>query len=356
MSVNIPIIIVGAGPAGIGIATLLARCEIPTIILEQGRIGESFHRWPKETRFISPSFTGNFFGSVDLNSITPESSPAYGLQTEHPTGLEYVDYLETIVEIYKLDVREKVTVQDINFKDKNLISLITTEGTMSCNSLIWAGGEFQFPKKLNHTVRVGSSYKNFPKGHHIVIGGGESGVEAAYNLANNGSTVSVIDHDKPWADQISDSSYGLSPYTFDRLRSLKGSKKVELIEDYVEEITTETVTTKKRVFKLEHPAIDATGFDITKSIAGKLFDFKDGYPSLTDCDESTRQKNVFLVGSNVYHETALFCFIYKFRQRFAVVVREILNRMGKNSEVIAEYADKGFLLDDLSCCGDECTC
>ena len=186
--------------------------------------------------------------------------------------------------------------------------------------------------------------------------GGESGVEAAFNLAKNGSTVSVIDHDKPWADQVSDSSYGLSPFTFDRLRSLKGSKKIELIEDFVEEITEKTVTTKKRVFNLEYPAIDATGFDIKQSLAGQLFDFVDGYPALTEFDESTKQKNVFFVGPNVFHETALFCFIYKFRQRFAVVVREILNRMGKESPVITEYAEKGFLLDDLSCCGDECEC
>ena len=41
-----------------------------------GRVGESFLRWPAETRFISPSFTGNFFGAPDLNAITPDSSPA----------------------------------------------------------------------------------------------------------------------------------------------------------------------------------------------------------------------------------------------------------------------------------------
>jgi len=60
---------------------------------------------PEETRFISPSFTGNFFGSVDLNALTPDSSPAFGLQAEHPTGAEYARYLNDVCKHHELDVR-----------------------------------------------------------------------------------------------------------------------------------------------------------------------------------------------------------------------------------------------------------
>ena len=56
-----PVIIVGAGPAGVGVAALLSQCAIPALVLERGRVGESFRRWPRETRFISPSFTGKLF-------------------------------------------------------------------------------------------------------------------------------------------------------------------------------------------------------------------------------------------------------------------------------------------------------
>ncbi|MEM1391202.1 MAG: hypothetical protein AAGG45_08985, partial [Pseudomonadota bacterium] len=66
--------------------------------------------------------------------------------------------------------------------------------------------------------------------------------------------------------------------------------------------------------------------------------------------------NVYLVGPNVQHDKAIFCFIYKYRQRFAVVVSEILSRWGQYSPVIADYAQQGFLLDDLSCCDGECVC
>jgi len=351
-----PVVIIGAGPAGIGIAALLSQCAIPTLILERGRVGESFLKWPKETRFISPSFTGNFFGSVDLNAITPTSSPAFGLQAEHPSGKQYVEYLKDVVAVHEITVEEGFVVQDFDVDDDEIISLTTNEGEIRCRALIWAGGGFQFPKKTPHTVRVGSSYKDLPKGHHVIIGGAESGIEAAFNLVKHGSTVTIIDESAPWGNQVSDSSYGLSPFTFSRVRSLIHSGHAQFVAEQAEEITEKQVRTASHTFDLEHPAIDATGFDTTQSLAGKLFYYPEGYAELTDSDESTKYKNVYLVGPNVQHDKAIFCFIYKYRQRFAVIVREILSRWGHESEIIEEYAELGFLLDDLSCCGDECEC
>ncbi|MEM9838218.1 MAG: NAD(P)/FAD-dependent oxidoreductase [Pseudomonadota bacterium] len=351
-----PVVIVGAGPAGIGIAALLFRCGIPTIILERGRVGESLLRWPKETRFISPSFTGNFFGAIDLNAITPGSSPAFGLQTEHPTGRQYTKYLQDVVDVYELKVDEGVEVLDVDVQSDKTIVLTTNEGELRCRVLIWAGGEFQYPKSNPNMVRVGEAYKDMPKGHHVIIGGSESGMEAAYNLVKAGSTVTVVDPASPWTERVSDSSYGLSPFTFSRVRALQKSGKAEFIDEVAEHISETEVQTLNHTIKLDYPAIDATGFDTEQSLAGKLFDFPKGYAELNEFDESTKHKNVFLVGPNVQHDKAIFCFIYKYRQRFAVIVREILRRWGEESPVIAEYAERGFLLDDLSCCDGECVC
>ncbi|MEM1150395.1 MAG: NAD(P)/FAD-dependent oxidoreductase [Pseudomonadota bacterium] len=351
-----PVIIIGAGPAGLGVAALLSRCAIPALILERGQIGESFHQWPAETQFISPSFTGNFFGAPDLNAITPDSSPAFGLQEEHPTGAQYVRYLEDVAEVHKLTVHEGVDVTDIERDPEGGFLLSTSERELGCRVLIWAGGEFQYKKTLPHTVRVNGSYDAIEKGHHVIIGGSESGMETAYNLVKGGSTVTVLDPTEPWAQRVSDSSYGLSPFTFSRVRFLQESQRATFIPEAAVHIGERQVKTQNQVFDLEHPAIDATGFDISQGLAGDLFDCTQGYPRLTDRDESTLHKNVYLVGPNVQHDRAIFCFIYKYRQRFAVVVSEILSRWGQQSPVIAEYAERGFLLDDLSCCEGECVC
>ena len=43
--------IVGAGPAGLGLARVLSDLAIPDVwVLERGEIGQSFLDWPEETR------------------------------------------------------------------------------------------------------------------------------------------------------------------------------------------------------------------------------------------------------------------------------------------------------------------
>ena len=63
---SVDVVIVGAGPAGIGMA--LALESVPGLeyeVLESDRVGESFRRWPAQTRFITPSFHSNPFGNTE---------------------------------------------------------------------------------------------------------------------------------------------------------------------------------------------------------------------------------------------------------------------------------------------------
>ena len=90
------------------------------------------------------------------------------------------------------------------------------------------------------------------------------------------------------------------------------SGRATLLAEEATEITATTVTTGSRTIALEHPAIDATGFDIKRSLAEKLFDFSErGVPMLRMQDESSRLLNVFLAGPWVHHGKAVFCFVYK---------------------------------------------
>jgi len=54
----------------------------------------------------------------------------------------------------------------------------------------------------------------------------------------------------------------------------------------------------------------------------------------------------------------IFCYIYKFRQRFAVVAKEILNcsNITYPNEVFDIYRENNMYLDDLSCCEVNCEC
>ena len=87
---------------------------------------------------------------------------------------------------------------------------------------------------------------------------------------------------------------------------------------------------------------------------------EDGFPLLSERDESTITPGMFLCGPSVRHDNHDFCFIYKYRQRFAVVAEEIARREHVSNEllssVVQDYAQRNFYLSDLSCCDDECVC
>lgn len=364
------VVIVGAGPAGLGIGIILQQLGIYYVILEKHSVGSSFEKWPKETQFISPSFTGNFFKMPDLNAITPNSSPAFDLLTEHPTGIEYAQYLKKISRYFHLAIDTDVEVKSIEDKGDSFI-LNTSKETYGSTFVIWAAGEYQFPKTNSfngenlclHYSEV-SSFTDVKGKDNVVIGAYESGFDAAVNLKRLGKNVTLID-DFQYLELIkSDSSYSLSPFTRDRIKHVLDDidyhmetrvEKVEWVNDkYI--IKTDNGYT----FTTDQQPINCTGFDTSLTLVEELFGFKDGYPLLNDLDESQKTSNLFLAGPQVKHGTALFCFIYKFRQRFAIVAEEIAKRMKIPSqeiqEVLREYKSNNFYLKDLSCCDDECVC
>ena len=74
--VSAEVLIVGAGPAGIGVATALKTAGVTDMLVVDAReIGASFLNWPRQMSFLTPSFHSNSFGLTDLNSIDPETSP-----------------------------------------------------------------------------------------------------------------------------------------------------------------------------------------------------------------------------------------------------------------------------------------
>eukprot|EP01048_Picozoa_sp_COSAG05_P001690 COSAG05_NODE_58_length_23277_cov_16.934162_2_plen_114_part_00 len=80
-----------------------------------------------------------------------------------------------------------------------------------------------------------------------------------------------------------------------------------------------------------------------------------GDPKLTKYDESTICPGLFLCGPQVRQDDEIFCFVYKYRQRFAVVINEIATRLGLETEkAVAKCRQQHMFLDDPSCCKATC--
>lgn len=370
------VVIVGAGAAGIGCGVVLQDLGIKRFaILERHEVGASFRRWPNETRLLTPSFTINGFGVLDLNAVALRTSPAYSLHTEHPTGPQYAAYLKGLADHFELPVQTGVEVKSVepNSGRQQGFTLETNRGAIRCRHLIWAAGEFQYPNLTpfagadlcRHYATV-PSWRKLPKDDYVVIGGYESGMDTAVNLARAGSRVAVLDPDAPWADDTADPSISLSPFTRDRLRRmLKQDEDLIRTASVGVENVTRTEDERYRValsngdqLLTDQPPILATGFSGSIQKISHLFEWSEsGSPIVSEeADESTITPGLFLSGPMLRHGNVIFCFIYKFRQRFAVIGAAIAEDMGLNTDVLDEYRQAQMYLDDLSCCAVACAC
>jgi putative flavoprotein involved in K+ transport len=365
------VVIVGAGPAGLSVGAALARIGVTATIVDRHGVGASFRRWPEGMRLITPSFTGNQFGLVDLNAITPETSPALSLLEEHPTGERYADYLEMVAELEGLEVTSGIEVTDVVPDDDGLFVERAEGGPMRARAVVWAAGEAQYPRTDGFpgaalavpTVTV-RRWDAHPGDDVVVIGGYESGIDAAVQLVRRGRRVTVLDREEPWAVLDADPSRTLSPYTHERLRRAHetGQLTLEADVDIAAIAPTgrsgfEVRATDGRRWLADGPPLLAIGFEGSLTLIRDRFKFDEhGRVQVTEeADESTVTPGLFLAGPALAHRDAIFCFIYKFRQRSGIVARAIGQRLGVDTEPLEALREHGFLLDDLSCC-DDCAC
>ena len=236
------VIIVGAGASGVGVALSLTKVfglhPQRVLLIERGEgVGETFRNWPKEMRFISPSFNQQgWTNSFDLNSVAYGTSPAFTLGVEHPTGVQYARYLSALAEEAELCVRAHTYVISVRLfaeGDGFEVDVAPAAGadtlieTLRGHFVIWAAGEFQYVQasgplfpgsehcRHNSSIR---SWTELPGDDFVVIGGFESGMDAASNLALCGKRCTVVSSTAHWDISNEDPSTELSPYTAQRIR------------------------------------------------------------------------------------------------------------------------------------------
>tara|TARA_B100000886_G_scaffold45721_1_gene28085 strand:+ start:1222 stop:2394 length:1173 start_codon:yes stop_codon:yes gene_type:complete len=366
------VIIVGAGAAGVGVGIALLHAGVENfLIVDRKTVGASFAAWPDETRFITPSFPSNSIGMLDLNSIAIGISPAFSMRVEHPTGAEYAEHLQGIAEFFELPLKENTEVK--NIEKKSGIFRVNTEGIiLKSRFVIWSAGEYQYPnlkgfsgsELCRHTSTV-SRYSDLEGDDFLVIGGYESGVDAAVHLSNLDKKIRLFDMNAPWLEETSDPSVSLSTFSFERMDNPMFEKNTKLFPNTaVKSVTHEDgvyvlKTADSQTFSSPNQPLLAGGFTGSHKFVSHLFDMRDdGFPVINDNDESTTTKGMYLCGPSVRHDGHIFCFIFKYRQRFAIVAQAIAESMDiPTDEFVEAYKSWGMYLDDLSCCGQEClTC
>ncbi|MCE8039555.1 MULTISPECIES: NAD(P)/FAD-dependent oxidoreductase [unclassified Halomonas] len=378
-------VIVGAGPAGIGMALALEKLvDIEYVVLEAEEIGASFRRWPVQTRFITPSFHSNPFGLADLNAINEISSPAILAGAEHLSGEQYAHYLNFIAQAHELPISEGCKVYRAEALEQGGFWLDTGQGELRTRYLIWATGEYQFPDLTPfpgaqwcvHYARV-SDWAELsdrqectasvdPSCPFTVIGGYESGVDAAINLVRLGHHVRLLARKSSWLREGPyDPSLSLSPYSRERLVEALKSERLDIVFgiDVVEVARDDKGGFRIHAADGSHwdtaqPPVLGTGFHKgggARQVAELWHWTEEGHVALTEGDESTRTPGLFLVGPQVRHDQRIYCFIYKFRQRFGLVAEQIAERMELDASALQSGAGAWGPFGNSDCCED-CEC
>lgn len=188
------IVIIGGGPAGLGISYLLTTAGRPHVVLEQGRIGESWRsqRWDS-LRLVGPNWSLQF--------------PGWRYEGDDPLGFMSKDEVVACIEAYRRSfdppVHEGVRATHIaRGAGGNGFRVETTDGIWQAAHVVIATGTNRVPNipaasadLPDHIHQLPAmAYRNpnrLPAGPVLIVGSGESGCQIAEELVRDDRQVYV---------------------------------------------------------------------------------------------------------------------------------------------------------------------
>jgi putative flavoprotein involved in K+ transport len=182
-------VVVGGGQAGLAASHALGLRGVEHVVLERGRIGQTWRdRWDTFC-LVSPNW------SVQLPDRPYDGDDPDGYMPRD----EIVAYLEQYQAAFALPVREGVSAVSIESGGDGF-RLRTTAGELQAGALVLATGAFQRPHRPSGADRLPSDllqidvddYHNaaaLPPGRILVVGSGQSGCQIAEELVEAGREV-----------------------------------------------------------------------------------------------------------------------------------------------------------------------
>lgn len=192
-----PVIVLGAGPAGLAVAYELIRRGIEPLVLEKGSTpGASFNNFPR-----------NIFFGPWMNNLLPGSTIDWAWLLKRSTQPAYAKYLRDYAHQNRIPVRTNVHVQAVA-REEDLFRLHTSAGDLRSHLLVNATGYFTRPYTPNYAglestlvphMHV-SQYRDAQtvverlqrrSGRVLVVGKRLSAGETLVELHNNGFQVAL---------------------------------------------------------------------------------------------------------------------------------------------------------------------
>jgi len=197
---SVAVAIVGGGQAGLATSRELTKAGLEHVVLERGRVGETWrHRWDSFC-LVTPNWTVQL---PDGHYAGPE-----------PDGFmprdEFVAYLERYAAQSQVPIREQVAVNSVESLPGDGFVLRTSAGDIHADAVVLATGAYQRPHRPAAAQTLPTElaqidvddYRNeqaLPAGTVLIIGSGLSGCQIAEELSEAGRDVVVACGRAPWA-------------------------------------------------------------------------------------------------------------------------------------------------------------
>jgi putative flavoprotein involved in K+ transport len=195
----VDVVIVGAGQAGLSLSHELAAAGVDHIVLERGRVGETWRgRWDSFCLVI-PNWTvqlpGGHYRGDDPDGFMPKS--------------DIVRHLVGYAESFRAPVHEGVTVTSLEPGDHDAFLLRTSAGDIRAKQVVLASGGYQKPHRPAAAAQLPASvhaidaeaYTNptaLPPGKVLVVGSGQTGCQLAEEIFEAGRDVFLACGRAPW--------------------------------------------------------------------------------------------------------------------------------------------------------------
>jgi putative flavoprotein involved in K+ transport len=199
MSSDADVAIVGAGQAGLSLSHELAAAGVEHVVLERGRVGETWRgRWDTFCLVI-PNWTvqlpGGHYRGDDPDGFMPKN--------------EIVGHLVGYAKSFDAPVHEGVTVTSLEPGDNGAFLVRTSSGDTRARDVVLASGGYQKPHRPSAAAELPASthaidaedYVNpgaLPAGKVLIVGSGQTGCQLAEEIFESGRDVSLACGRAPW--------------------------------------------------------------------------------------------------------------------------------------------------------------
>ena len=199
MAERVETVVIGAGQAGLAASYWLTQHGRDHVVLERGRIGETWRSQRCDGFFLNTPNWGQQLPGFHYSGAEPDAFAPLG---------EVIGYLEDYGASFSAPVRENADVSRVRRRADGF-SLETPRGELDADNVVVAAGAYQVPtpgrlsRQLSERVlRLHTSeYRRpnqLPDGGVLIVGSGQSGCQIADELLRAGRDVYVSVGLCPW--------------------------------------------------------------------------------------------------------------------------------------------------------------